>query len=142
WHVLAMYMPSFFTGRLIERYGKARITALGLLLTAGAAAVALSGLSIAHFWGMLVLLGLGWNFGFIGATALLTDCYRPEERTRAQALNDFLVFGSVAVASFSSGRLLTANGWDTINQLVYPIVAVVLALLLWQRFAWHKPAQR
>ncbi|MCD0501988.1 MFS transporter [Bordetella petrii] len=138
WHVLAMYLPSFFTGRLIERYGKARITILGLLLTASASAVALSGLGISHFWGMLVLLGLGWNFGFIGATALLTDCYRPEERTRAQALNDFLVFGSVAAASLASGRLLSVSGWDTVNQLVFPIVALVLALLLWQRLAAHR----
>ena len=133
WHVLAMYGPSFFTGRLVQRFGKARVTAAGLLLMAASAALALSGLDLFHFWGSLVLLGLGWNLGFIGATALVTDCYRPEERTRVQACNDFLVFGSVAVASLSSGGLLQSGGWQAINWIVMPTVAIVLALLLWRR---------
>jgi len=133
WHVLAMFGPSFFTGGLIQRFGKGRITAAGLLLMAGSSALALSGLDLFHFWGSLVLLGVGWNFGFIGATALITECYRPEERTRVQACNDFLVFGSVALASLSSGGLLQSGGWQTINWIVLPTVAVVLALLLWRR---------
>ena len=132
WHVLAMFAPSFFTGRLIARFGKETITAAGLLLTALAAIVGLSGLSVAHFWIALVLLGIGWNFGFIGATALVTDCYRPEERVKVQAANDFLVFGSVAIASFSSGGLLSAGGWTSVNWLVFPPVAVALALVAWQ----------
>ena len=132
WHVLAMFGPSFFTGRLIERFGKRRITALGLVMIAGSALLALSGLSLAQFWGALVLLGLGWNFGFIGATTMLTDCYRPNERTKVQALNDFLVFGCVALASFGSGQLLHSVGWDGINVGVLPMVALVLALLGWQ----------
>lgn len=132
WHVLSMFGPSFFTGRLIARYGKENITALGLLLTAVAAVVGLSGLSVAHFWIALVLLGVGWNFGFIGATALVTDCYRPEERVKVQAANDFLVFGSVAIASFSAGGLLSAGGWDSVNWLVFPPVAVALVLVAWQ----------
>ena len=132
WHVLAMYGPSFLTGRLIARFGKEKVTAAGLLLTALAASVGLSGLSVAHFWIALVLLGVGWNFGFIGATALVTDCYRPEERVKVQAANDFLVFGSVANSSFSSGGLLSAGGWTSVNWLVFPPVAIALALVAWQ----------
>ena len=129
WHILAMYGPSFVTGRLIERYGKARITMVGLALIAVAAVIGLSGITIAHFWVALVVLGLGWNLGFIGATALVTDCYRPEERARVQSMNDFLVFGAVAVASFSSGRLLDAGGWTAVNGLVFAPVALALVLL-------------
>jgi MFS family permease len=127
-----MFGPSFFTGRLIARFGKEKVTACGLVLTALAAVVGLSGLSVAHFWIALILLGVGWNFGFIGATALVTDCYRPEERVKVQAANDFLVFGSVAIASFSSGGLLHAGGWDTINWFVFPPVVFALALVAWQ----------
>jgi MFS family permease len=140
WHVLAMFAPSFFTGRLIARFGKEKVTAAGLLLTALAAVVGLAGLSVAHFWIALVLLGVGWNFGFIGATALVTDCYRPEERVKVQAANDFLVFGSVAIASFSSGGLLSAGGWDSVNWLVFPPVAVALALVAWQALQRRVPA--
>lgn len=133
WHILAMFGPSFFTGRLIGRFGKGTVTATGLLLIAVAAAIGLSGLTVAHFWGTLILLGIGWNFGFIGATALVTDCYRPEERAKVQAANDFLVFGSVAVASFSSGTLLNSGGWESVNWLVFPPVIVALILLAWQK---------
>lgn len=132
WHILAMYGPSFFTGSLIQRFGKERVTAAGLLFIAAAAAVGLSGITAAHFWIALILLGVGWNFGFIGATALVTDCYRPEERAKVQAANDFLVFGAVAAASFSSGRLLTLGGWDSVNWLVFPPVILALLLLVWQ----------
>ncbi|TCR60662.1 MFS transporter [Bosea sp. BK604] len=132
WHVLAMFGPSFFTGKLIARFGKEKVTAAGLCLTALAAIVGLHGLSVAHFWLALILLGLGWNFGFIGATALVTDCYRPEERVKVQAANDFLVFGSVAIASFSAGGLLNAGGWDSVNWLVFPPVAIALVLVAWQ----------
>lgn len=132
WHVLAMYGPSFFTGRLIDRFGKERVTAAGLVLIALAALVGLAGLTVAHFWTALVLLGVGWNFSFIGATALVTDCYRPEERAKVQAANDFLIFGSVAVASFSSGQLLDTGGWALVNWLVLPAVAVALVLIAWQ----------
>lgn len=129
WHVLAMFGPSFFTGHLIARFGKIAVTAAGLVLTALAGALNLAGLELLHFWGGLILLGVGWNFGFIGATALLTECYRPEERSKVQGLNDFLVFGTVAAASFSSGRLLNTGGWDTVNTLMFPLVGVVLVLL-------------
>lgn len=133
WHILGMFGPSFFTGSLIARFGKARVTAAGLVMIGLAAIIGLSGITVAHFWATLILLGIGWNFGFIGATALVTECYRPEERTKVQAANDFLVFGSVAIASFSSGKLLNAGGWDNVNWLVFPPVLIALALLAWQR---------
>ena len=129
WHVLAMFVPSFFTGKLIARFGKRPITALGLLMIGAAGALALMGLDIFHFWASLILLGVGWNFGFIGATAMLTDCYRPPERAKVQALNDFLVFGTVAVASFGSGQLLHSAGWNGINIGMLPLVAIVLVIL-------------
>jgi MFS family permease len=131
WHILAMFGPSFVTGRLINRFGKERVTAAGLCLIAVAGIVCLSGLTVAHFWISLILLGVGWNFGFIGATAMVTDCYRPEERTKVQAANDFLVFGSVAVASFASGKLLHTGGWELVTWLVFPPVVAALALLAW-----------
>jgi MFS family permease len=130
WHILAMFGPSFFTGRLIDRFGKETITATGLALIAVSAVIALQGLTVAHFWTALILLGIGWNFGFIGATALVTDCYRPEERTKVQAANDFLVFGSVALASFSSGKLLDAGGWELVNWLSFPPIALAVILVL------------
>jgi predicted MFS family arabinose efflux permease len=133
WHVLAMYGPSFFTGALIARYGVERITAIGLGFIALTAVVAITGITVAHFWTALVLLGLGWNFAFIGATTMVTQCHRPEERTRVQSFNDFLVFGSMAVSSFSSGQLLETVGWAAINEVVFPVVFVVFALLMWVR---------
>jgi MFS family permease len=135
WHVLAMFAPSFFTGQLIDRFGKDRVTAAGLLMIAAAAVIGLAGLSVAHFWLALVLLGVGWNFGFVGATAMVTECYRPEERAKVQAANDFLVFGSVALASLSSGQILHVGGWSIVNWVVFPSVGVALAMLLFGAMA-------
>ena len=129
WHVLAMFGPSFFTGRLIDRFGKAAVTAVGLALIAASALLALGGLALFHFWGSLILLGLGWNLAFIGATSMITDCYTSAERAKVQALNDFLVFGTVAAASFGAGHLLQTSGWDVLNLWVQPIVAVVLVMV-------------
>ncbi|WP_018697721.1 MFS transporter [Amorphus coralli] len=131
WHVIAMFAPSFFTGTLIARYGRERITAAGMALLLGAGIVALTGITLAHFWIALVLLGLGWNFGFIGATAMLTDAQRPEERARVQAANDFMVFGVVAVASFSSGKILNAAGWESVNLTLVPFVVLGFVALAW-----------
>jgi predicted MFS family arabinose efflux permease len=131
WHVLAMYAPSFATGALIARFGVERVTGFGLALLALSAVVGITGLSVAHFWGALVLLGLGWNFAFIGATALVTRCYRPEERNKVQAFNDFCIFGSLAVSSFSSGQLLEDFGWAAINAVIFPTVLVAAAMLVW-----------
>jgi len=135
WHVLAMFAPSFVTGQLIARFGKEKITAAGLLLITLSGAVALSGLDLSQFYISLILLGVGWNFGFIGATAMVTDCHAPEERGKVQGANDFLIFGSVAAASFFSGTLLTAAGWQTINWLIFPVVALLLVPLLWRMSA-------
>jgi len=129
WHVLAMFGPSFFTGSLISRFGKLRIVQAGFLLLCGCAIIALQGTEIQHFWGALVLLGLGWNFAFIGATAMVTDTYRPQERNKVQAVNDFLVFGFVAAASLASGGTLNAFGWDMINYTVFPVVLFCFVLL-------------
>lgn len=134
WHVLAMYAPSFVTGRLIQRYGTMTVTSVGLILLALAAVVGLSGLGLTHFWLALVLLGVGWNFGFVGATTLVTACYRPNERNKVQAFNDFLVFGSVAASSFSAGKLLSVAGWETLNYWVFPAVTLVFMLMAWQKF--------
>jgi MFS family permease len=131
WHVLAMYAPSFVTGSLILRFGVARVTAVGLVLLGLSAAVGLSGITVAHFWTALILLGVGWNFAFVGATTMVTDCYRPEERNKVQAFNDFLIFGSMAVASFSSGGMLAHFGWYLVNLVMFPVVAVAGAMLLW-----------
>lgn len=129
WHVIAMFAPSFFTGRLISRFGAPRVIAVGLALIAASAAVGLTGTDTGHFWVTLVLLGLGWNFGFVGASALVLQCHRAEEKTRVQSLNDFAVFGTMAFGSFLSGSLLTSFGWDTILWLSFvPIAATVLAL--------------
>lgn len=139
WHVLAMFAPSFVTGHLIARFGKIAITVLGLVLIAGSGLLALAGLELLHFWGSLILLGVGWNFGFIGATAMVTDTYTPAERAKVQALNDFLVFGTVAIASFGSGRLLNTSGWETINTLMLPLIAVVLVMLGWLALYNRRP---
>jgi MFS family permease len=141
WHVLAMFAPSFFTGPLIARFGKEPIIAIGLALLVICAVVALMGIELVHFWGALILLGVGWNFGFIGATSMLTETYRPSEKGKVQGFNDLLVFGSSAIASFSSGRLFATVGWEPINYIVFPVVAIcviALAVGLLKRAA--KPA--
>ena len=135
WHVIAMFGPSFFTGGLIARFGKPGIAVAGLLLIAGSATVALLGTSLWHFWIALILLGVGWNFGFIAATAMVAELYKPEEAFRVQAMNEFILFSFVAAASFSSGGILVASGWTLVNQLVYPIVGVSVLLIIWQSLA-------
>lgn len=132
WHVLAMYIPSFFTGSLISRFGIDRIIVIGLALLFASAAVALSGITLWHFWAVLVLLGVGWNFAFIGATTMVTQCHTAEERNKVQAFNDFLVFGSMAVGSFLSGQLLASFGWAAVNEVVFPTVLAAAVLLLWR----------
>ena len=129
WHVIAMYGPSFFTGRLIERFGATAVVVAGLALTGAAAAVGLLGIDVAHFWVTLILLGVGWNFGFVGASAMVLETHRPEEKARVQSFNDFVVFGTMAVGSFLSGGLLSAYGWDTVLWLSFvPLAFALLAL--------------
>ena len=130
WHVIAMYAPSFFTGRLISRFGAPRVAAVGLVLIGLAAGAGLLDQDVGHFWGSLIFLGLGWNFGFVGASSLVLECHQPEERTRVQSLNDFIVFGTMALGSFASGSLLTAYGWDTVLWVSFaPLALAAVALL-------------
>lgn len=130
WHVMAMFAPSFFTGRLIARFGKETIVATGLLLLIGCALVALSGIQLWQFWTALILLGLGWNFGFIGATAIVTECYRPSEENKVQGFHDAILFGLVAFASLMSGQVYDIWGWEGLNWIVLPVtVACMFALV-------------
>lgn len=135
WHVIAMYAPSFVTGRLIARFGAPRLVGTGLALIAAAAAIGLAGQTVAHFWVGLIVLGVGWNFGFLGASALVLDCHRPEERTQVQSLNDFIVFGTMAVGSFASGSLLTSYGWDVVLTISFVPLALALTALAYSAAA-------
>ncbi len=130
WHIIAMYGPGFFTGSLIARFGAPRVVAAGLALTGAAAIAGLLGQEVGYFWASLILLGLGWNFGFTGASAMVLDCHRPEERTRVQSLNDFIVFGTMAIGSFLSGGLLNSHGWDTVLWVSFLPLAVAATALL------------
>lgn len=136
-HVLAMFAPSFFTGALIARYGPERVIATGLVALAAAGVVGLAGVTIWHFTAALILLGLGWNFGFIGATAMLAASHTPEERGRVQGMNDFAVFGLVCLASLASGGLMNClggdavSGWSTVNIAMAPFLAAAGAALVW-----------
>ena len=136
-HVLAMYIPSFFTGHLIARFGVEKIMAAGLVILAGAGAVALQGVDLANFFIALVLLGVGWNFGFIGATSMLAGAHAPHERGRMQGLNDLIVFGGVTVASLSSGGLMNCSGgtpqagWAAVNLAMVPFLVLAGGSLIW-----------
>jgi MFS family permease len=134
WHVIGMYAPSFVTGSLITRFGIRAMMATGLTLIVAAASIGVLGSAIWNFWIGLALLGVGWNFAFISATALVTECHDPRERNKVQAFNDFLVFGSMAIASFSSGALLARYGWTTVNEVVFPVILVAAVLLAWGSF--------
>jgi MFS family permease len=135
WHIVAMYGPSFFTGSLIARFGAPKVVATGLLLEAVAVTIGLSGITVWHFWATLIVLGVGWNFGFVGASALVLETHRPQERNKVQAFNDFLVFGTMAIGSFSSGQLLANYGWSAVNLVVYPPVLLGLMVLTFASFA-------
>ncbi|MBT3140632.1 MFS transporter [Phaeobacter gallaeciensis] len=136
-HVLAMFAPSFFTGHLIARFGVEKIVALGLIILAGAGAVALQGVDLNSFFIALVLLGLGWNFGFIGATTMLAGAHEPHERGRMQGLNDLLVFGGVTLASLASGGLMNCSGgtpvegWTAVNLAMGPFLVLAGGALIW-----------
>jgi MFS family permease len=135
WHVIGMFAPSFFTGHLIKRFGVLPILFAGAVLNFACIAIALSGVSVMHFWWALTLLGVGWNFLYIGGTTLLTETYRPEEKAKAQGVNDFLVFAVQGVTSLASGVLITGEGWNTLNLIAIPAVAVtaLATAALWLR---------
>jgi len=139
WHVIGMFAPSFFTGGLIRRYGIHRILTLGALLMFACIAIAVAGTSVMHFWWALLLLGVGWNFLYVGGTTLLTETYRPEERAKVQGGNDFLVFLVQGLTSLSSGVLITGQGWQTLNYWALPAVAITAtATGIWW---WHRHRQ-
>ncbi len=131
WHVLGMFVPSFFTGALIKRFGALRVMAIGVVLNALCIAVALSGVELERFLVALFALGVGWNFLFIGGTSLVTAAYRPEEKTKAQAAMDTTVFSTMTITSFSSGALVTTQGWTWLNLGSIVPVAICAAALLW-----------
>src|SRR5471032_2318507 len=141
WHIVAMYGPSFFTGAFIARFGAPVIVALGLSLEAAGAMIGLSGITALHFWATLMVLGLGWNFSFVGASALVLETHRPAERNKVQAFNDLLVVGMRAVGSFSSGQLLGNYGWSAVNLVVFPPVVLGLAVLTLASFARRRRAR-
>jgi MFS family permease len=144
-HVLAMYVPSFFTGHLIARFGTQTIMATGHAILAAAGGVALMGVELEHFFVALVLLGIGWNFGFIGATTMLAGQHEPHERGRMQGLNDLIVFGGVTFASLSSGGLMNCTGgsaeagWTAVNLAMAPFLALAGGALIW---LWLRPQAR
>ena len=139
-HVLAMYVPSFFTGHLIARFGAQRIMGMGLLILSCAGGIALSGVALDNFFFALIMLGLGWNFGFIGATSMLAGEHTPQERGRMQGLNDLILFGGVTIASLSSGGLMNCSGgspeegWMAVNIAMVPFIALAGAALIWLMF--------
>lgn len=129
WHVLAMFAPSFFTGMLITRFGTEKVVAAGLIILLGCAVVAHMGIALWNFWGALILLGAGWNFGFIGATAMIASSYRPDEADKVQGFHDIILFGSVALASFASGKVFAIYGWSVMNLIIWPVSLTCLVLL-------------
>ncbi len=131
WHVIGMFAPSFFTGSLIRRFGVLVVMSAGVVLEAACVAVALSGLELTHFWWALFLLGMGWNFLYVGGTTLLTECYRVSEKAKAQGIHDLIVFVTTSTSSFSSGLLMTRNGWAMLNYTAIPVLAAIGAALLW-----------
>jgi MFS family permease len=139
-HVIGMFGPSIFTGRLIRRFGVLRVMLAGAGLNVATIAIALTGVSVAHFWWSLVLLGAGWNFLYTGGTTLLTETYRPEERAKAQGANDQAIFLMMLVSSFASGVAVTTAGWERLNLFALPLIAIVAAALVW--FAAHERARR
>jgi len=131
WHVIGMFGPSFFTGSLIKRFGVLQVMAAGALLLYVVVAIALSGISVPHFWFALVVLGVGWNFLYIGGTTLITEACTPPERAKTQGANDLIIFVVMASSSFSSGLFLEKSGWQMLNYLALPFVTAAAIAVLW-----------
>lgn len=131
WHVIGMFAPSFFTGSLINRFGVARIMLSGAILMTACVIIALADIALLNFWTALLLLGVGWNFLFVGGTSLLTEAYAPAERAKTQAANDFIVFSTVAASSLLSGSLLYHYDWQTVNYAALPFIVAVTLAILW-----------
>jgi len=139
WHVIGMFAPSFFTGTLIKRFGVINVMLTGVVLNLACIAVALAGLQVAHFWGAMVLVGIGWNFMFIGGTTLLTECHTPSERGKVQGANDLAIFLTMIVTSLSSGLLFTLQGWELMNQFAVPFLLLTGIAMLWLAAVQRRP---
>ena len=131
WHVVGMYAPGFFTGSLIDRFGVLNVILAGAAVMAAGALVALTGNALAHFLAALVLIGVGWNFMYTGGTALLTESYTPVEKARTQGANDFIMFSTMAVSSFSSGAMVSTTGWEAMNWTALPVLVAVSGTVVW-----------
>ena len=140
-HIIGMFLPSFFTGHLIARYGTTNIMITGALLLALCVAINLAGVGFFNFLGALILVGIGWNFLFIGGTTLLTDCYRPSEMAKTQGFNDFCIWGAVAIGGVFSGASLHVYGWAIVNLLVAPLIVLILCAVLWLKFDQARQSQ-
>ncbi len=138
WHVIGMYAPSFFTGSLISRYGVLKVIFAGVLIYFVSTAAALAGTAFINFWLALFLCGLGWNFMYIGASTLVTECHTPTERAKTQAANDFMIFATMAVSSMSSGVLLNKSGWNAVNLGTIPFLMLAATATLW--LMWRRRA--
>jgi MFS family permease len=139
WHIIGMYGPSFFTGSLIQRFGVLRVILAGVVLLFACIGAALAGTAFSNFWVSMFLLGVGWNFMFVGGSALLTECYTPSERAKTQAANDFMVFATMAISSMSSGLLLNKSGWHAVNLGSIPFLALATGATLW--LMWQRRAR-
>ena len=131
WHIVAMFAPSFVTGHIISRFGIIKVLIIGALLALACVAINLMGQNVWHFWTALIALGISWNFLFIGATSLLTETYRPQEKAKVQAINDFMIFSLVTTASLTAGVFQHHFGWKLVNIGVLPLIAIILISLLW-----------
>jgi MFS family permease len=131
WHMIGMYAPSFFTGSLIQRFGVLNVILAGILILFACIVAALAGTAVLNFWLAMFLLGLGWNFMYVGGSALLTECHTPAERAKTQAANDFMVFGTMAISSTSSGLLLHQSGWHAVNYGSIPFLLLATGATLW-----------
>ncbi len=136
WHIVGMFAPSFFTGSLIKRFGVLQVMFVGVLLLYLCVVIALSGITVAHFWTSLFFLGVGWNFLYIGGTTLLTETYRPQERAKTQGVNDTAIFLTQAVTSIISGWMVSAKGWDLLNYFAVPFITLIGVAIVW--LAWHR----
>ena len=136
WHVVGMFAPSFVTGSIIHRLGLTKVMLIGVALNIACVGIALTGVDVLHFWLALFLLGVGWNFMFVGATALLTESHTPAERAKVQGVNDAAIFVTLVVSSLSSGALFTFQGWQTMNAMAIPVLVVAAAGILW--LSWRR----
>ena len=139
WHIVSMFAPSFVTGSLIQRFGLTAVMLVGVALNLICVAIALAGVDVMHFWAALVLLGVGWNFLFVGATTLLTECHAPAERAKVQGVNDAAIFITMVVSSLSSGALFTFQGWQEMNTWAVPFLVLAGAGIVWMALSGRRP---